>query len=630
LSLVRSALSDDLAHGGPGGPGGAGAGGGQGSHGGAGGWGGSGGSGGAGGNATGVHGIGGNGHAGANGGNGNNGGQGGDGGSGNDGGMGGAGGNGAGGGIYQDQGTISLIASSIAGTAVGGQGGTGGAGGAGGGGGRGGAGGHGGRGGLGGAGGTGNKAAGARGNDGNGGNGGIGGPGGAGGDGGNGGGGGTGGLGQGGAVFGTNGLSFTVSATTFSGSAQGGAGGLGGGAGPAGLAGSAGVGGAAGSPATTRKHVAPAFRAHQGARGANGSAGVRGGAGQGGTAGAPGIGAGSASYAGTANFPTSFATQLLLTVAPAGVAAGTPFGFTVQAENAQGQVDPTFAGSVTVSLAANPGGSKLGGTLTVTASNGIAVFTGLTLNKAADGYQLKVKSSGVSAALTAKFSVAAGAAVRLVAMPATVLAAKNMGFSVTVAAEDAYGNVDTTFNDNVTAALASNAPAGLVLAGTSATVQAQNGLALFSELTLNQVGTFTLGLGATAGSSTNLAGTASVHVVATESSLPSQVLGASGVKISSVLPVHETNPKSGIGVVALAGDGIWQFSVDGSAWLRLWTIPSGHALLLPQTYRLRFRPARQSHGQASLQYFVWNGAHGTAGKIAFLPAHVQEALFTAS
>ena len=48
-----------------------------------------------------------------------------------------------------------------------------------------------------------------------------------------------------------------------------------------------------------------------------------------------------------------------------------------------------YNGSVTIALANNPGGSTLGGTLTVPAVNGVATFSGLTLNKAGTGYTLK-------------------------------------------------------------------------------------------------------------------------------------------------------------------------------------------------------------------------------------------------
>ena len=91
---------------------------------------------------------------------------------------------------------------------------------------------------------------------------------------------------------------------------------------------------------------------------------------------------------------------------PATVTAGSGFSLTVSAEDSEGDVAVSFSGVVTVALANNPGGSTLGGTLTATASNGVAVFSGLTLNKAAGGYQLSATSSSLSSATSSAILVA--------------------------------------------------------------------------------------------------------------------------------------------------------------------------------------------------------------------------------
>ena len=77
---------------------------------------------------------------------------------------------------------------------------------------------------------------------------------------------------------------------------------------------------------------------------------------------------------GVATLTTS---QLVVTTQPpASVTAGSGFGLTVTAENNSGSPITTFNGTVTVALANNPGGATLGGTLTATASNGVATFSG--------------------------------------------------------------------------------------------------------------------------------------------------------------------------------------------------------------------------------------------------------------
>ncbi len=90
---------------------------------------------------------------------------------------------------------------------------------------------------------------------------------------------------------------------------------------------------------------------------------------------------------------------------PSSVIAGDGFGVIVAAENSQGAVDPAFSGTMTIALAANPGGSKLGGTLTVTAYQGLAVFDGLTLNNPATGYTLKITGSKFPAVTTSTFNI---------------------------------------------------------------------------------------------------------------------------------------------------------------------------------------------------------------------------------
>ncbi|WP_442404980.1 choice-of-anchor Q domain-containing protein [Mycobacterium sp.] len=100
------------------------------------------------------------------------------------------------------------------------------------------------------------------------------------------------------------------------------------------------------------------------------------------------------------------ATHLVVIAQPPGsVTAGSGFSLIVAAENSLGNVDPTFNGSVTIALANNPGGSTLNGTLTVAAVNGLATFSGVTLNQPGNGYTLQVSGGGLTSATTAAFNV---------------------------------------------------------------------------------------------------------------------------------------------------------------------------------------------------------------------------------
>jgi hypothetical protein len=90
---------------------------------------------------------------------------------------------------------------------------------------------------------------------------------------------------------------------------------------------------------------------------------------------------------------------------PSSVAAGSPFGLSVAVEDASGNVDTSFIGSFTVALANSPGGSILGGTLTLTAHAGVADFTGLTLNEPGAGDTLSLTASGLVPTTTNEFNV---------------------------------------------------------------------------------------------------------------------------------------------------------------------------------------------------------------------------------
>ncbi len=108
---------------------------------------------------------------------------------------------------------------------------------------------------------------------------------------------------------------------------------------------------------------------------------------------------------------------------PADVTAGN--GFSVQAaiEDPYGNLVTSATNTVSLALSSNPGMTSLGGTLSVTPSQGDVTFSGLTLTKAAAGYTLQVSSSGLTAATTNSVTVTPAAAAQVVITqqpPATV------------------------------------------------------------------------------------------------------------------------------------------------------------------------------------------------------------------
>ncbi len=192
------------------------------------------------------------------------------------------------------------------------------------------------------------------------------------------------------------------------------------------------------------------------------------------------------------------ATQLVVSTQPLGsVTAGNGFGFVVSAEDAHGNLDLTFNGSVTVVLASNPGGSTLGGTLTVNARNGVATFSTSTRNKTGT-FTLQAISSGPSAMTTNGINVTAASASQLVFStqpPDSVPAGEDISSAIVVNVYDQFGNLATSDNtDQVT--ISASGP-GSFDGSSTTTVTVSGGVAIFVNLILDTTGTYTLQANAT-------------------------------------------------------------------------------------------------------------------------------------
>ena len=89
---------------------------------------------------------------------------------------------------------------------------------------------------------------------------------------------------------------------------------------------------------------------------------------------------------------------MVTTTPPASVTANAPFGLTVTAEDGSGNIATTYTGPVTLALSGGTSGAKLGGTVTINAVNGVAAFTGLTIDTAGTGYTLTASSGTLTPA----------------------------------------------------------------------------------------------------------------------------------------------------------------------------------------------------------------------------------------
>lgn len=101
---------------------------------------------------------------------------------------------------------------------------------------------------------------------------------------------------------------------------------------------------------------------------------------------------------------TSPATQLAFGTQPAmGQARAALGSFTVEIQDASGNVVTSSTDTVTIALAANPGPATLSGTLSVAAVNGVATFNNVVLSRSGTGYTLLATAGGLMDATSGPF-----------------------------------------------------------------------------------------------------------------------------------------------------------------------------------------------------------------------------------
>jgi subtilisin-like proprotein convertase family protein len=235
------------------------------------------------------------------------------------------------------------------------------------------------------------------------------------------------------------------------------------------------------------------------------------------------------------------------------VTAGVPFGLSVSVADAFGNVVTGFNGPITIGLFANPVNGTLNGNLKATANNGLATFSGLSLDTAGSGYTIDAATNGLTPGISNPINVVAAAASHLVAtVPPPTLMTAGAGFGLAIAAEDPFGNVATGFTGTVTIDLV-NHTGGASLSGEPLTMAATGGVANFGpHLTIDKAGSgYTLQAtsngvtSVTTGNITVVPGTATQLVVQTQP--PSFVTPGSsfGLVVAAADPYGNVNPSFG-------------------------------------------------------------------------------------
>jgi hypothetical protein len=190
----------------------------------------------------------------------------------------------------------------------------------------------------------------------------------------------------------------------------------------------------------------------------------------------------------TFNISAGAPTRLVFGAHPATAPAAQSLGaITVRAEDAGGNLATGSSAAISLTLQGGTAGATLSGARTVNALNGVATFSGLTVDRVGTGYRLSADASGLTSALSNVFDVTAGAAARLsfVVQPIDGSAGQPLA-AIEVAVEDAGGNRVLLASDAISLELLAN-PGNSALTGT-ATVAAVSGVARFVGLQLDRSG----------------------------------------------------------------------------------------------------------------------------------------------
>ncbi|MBC8042786.1 MAG: hypothetical protein IAF08_05000 [Rhizobacter sp.] len=187
--------------------------------------------------------------------------------------------------------------------------------------------------------------------------------------------------------------------------------------------------------------------------------------------------------------PPNPATALRLTMAPSSLVAGSTFSLTVEAIRADGSIDDTYTGSITITPVS--GAAQLSGTLVRNAVGGVATFSDLAVNQNGT-WVLSAVSGVLTAATTPAITVTAamtGAATKLGIVIVTTPITVGQIFTLKIRALRADNSVDTTYTQNMSFSKLSGAGE---LSGTL-TRAAVKGEARFEDLKVDAAGNYVVG-----------------------------------------------------------------------------------------------------------------------------------------
>jgi parallel beta-helix repeat protein len=183
--------------------------------------------------------------------------------------------------------------------------------------------------------------------------------------------------------------------------------------------------------------------------------------------------------------------QLVFSTQPGGAPALSPLNPqpAVSVLDANGDPVTSYTGTITLALGANPGSAVLSGTTVISAVNGVAAFTNLSVSAPGQGYTLVATADGLPAATSEPFTVTAELVATQLSFgtqPGGAAAGAPLSPQPVVRVLNANGELATNYNGPVTLTLGNN-PGGATLNGIT-TVNAVNGVATFSTVAISEPG----------------------------------------------------------------------------------------------------------------------------------------------
>jgi len=179
------------------------------------------------------------------------------------------------------------------------------------------------------------------------------------------------------------------------------------------------------------------------------------------------------------------AGHLAFTVQPSTTTAGQVMSPAVQVSVQDAAGNPVVRSGVTITLRLSDPDAMLNGQTIRTGSNGVAVFSDLSISKPGSSFSLTAAASGMDGATSSEFAVLPGPApaghLAFNVQPSTIVAGQVMTPAVQVSGQDAAGN-------QLTAAvtLHLHGSTGAVPLNGQTTRAATNGVAVFSDLSITK------------------------------------------------------------------------------------------------------------------------------------------------